>query len=160
MSETTVQPVRKEVVVEASQERAFHVFTARFASWWPPSHHIGKVDMKDAVMEPRAGGRWYEIGVDGTECDWGKVLAWEPPVRVLLAWQLDARWQHDPSFFTEVEVTFVAEGPRRTRVSLEHRNLERFGDTVAEVRGALAGPGGWTGLMEMFAKAASAEGGA
>ena len=88
-----LEPVRKEIVVEAAAERAFRVFTDKFDRWWPRDHHIGKAELKEAVLEPRAGGRWYEIGVDGSQCDWGKVLAYEPPRRLLLAWQLNADWQ-------------------------------------------------------------------
>lgn len=101
--------VRKTVTVQAPQAVAFEVFTARIASWWPmATHHIGKADCAAVVMEPRAGGRWFERGVDGSECDWGRVLAWEPPSRVLLAWQLSAAWAFDPAIHTEVEVRFAA----------------------------------------------------
>jgi uncharacterized protein YndB with AHSA1/START domain len=147
--------VRKEVVVEAPQERAFRVFTENFDAWWPREHHIGKAALKEAVIEPRANGRWYEKGVDGSECDWGKVLAWDPPRRMLLAWQLNAQWQYQADFLTEVEVTFTPDGPRRTRVVLEHKNIERFGPEMAETQKALGGAGGWNGLLELYAKKAS-----
>src|SRR5262249_49980704 len=91
--ERSMSSVNKEIVVEAPPERAFRVFTENFDNWWPRGHHIGKADMKAAIMEGRTNGRWYELGVDGTECDWGYVIAWEPPHRVVLAWQLDAQWQ-------------------------------------------------------------------
>jgi uncharacterized protein YndB with AHSA1/START domain len=148
--------VTKAITVEAPIERAFAVFTEGFDGWWPRGHHIGEADLDKAVMEPRAGGRWYERGVDGSECDWGSVLAWEPPRRVVLAWQLDGEWKHDPDFLTEVEVRFTAEGPDRTHVELEHRNLERFGDAMEKVRASIGSDDGWGGLLEAYAKAAAA----
>jgi uncharacterized protein YndB with AHSA1/START domain len=145
--------VKKELVVEAPQERAFRIFTEGIGRWWPKAHHIGKAELKDVVMEPRVGGRWYERCVDGSECLWGKVLVYEPPRRVVLAWQLNAQWQYDETFLTEVEVRFTPEGPQRTRVELEHRNIERFGDEAT--RKALDGEGGWTGILAEFQKLAS-----
>lgn len=90
-----VAPVRKSILVKAPAGRAFEVFARRMGSWWPKSHSIGTSPQADVVIEPRAGGRWYERGADGSECDWGRVLAWEPPARLLLAWQLDATWTFD-----------------------------------------------------------------
>jgi uncharacterized protein YndB with AHSA1/START domain len=150
-----VEPIRKEIVVEAPQERAFRVFTQNIEAWWPSDHHIGKADLKHAVMEPRVGGRWYEIGVDDSECDWGSVLVWEPPRRIVLAWSITASWQYDPAFVTEVEVTFTAEGPKRTHVKLEHRHLERYGDALPQVRPMLEP--GWGKQLERF-KAEADEG--
>jgi uncharacterized protein YndB with AHSA1/START domain len=149
--------VRKQIVVEVSQERAFEVFTARFDAWWPRDHHVGKAEIKEARMEPRVEGRWYEIGVDGSECDWGKVLAWEPPMRLVLGWQLNAEWQYDASFMTEVEVRFIALGPARTRVELEHRDLERFGDKLERTRSALDSKDGWSGGLALFAEVTRAD---
>jgi uncharacterized protein YndB with AHSA1/START domain len=150
----TPAPVRKSIRVKASPERAFEVFTAGMGRWWPASHHIGASPLKDAVIEPREGGRWYERGEDGTECDWGRVLAWEPPSRVLLAWQLDGQWRFDPNLVTELEVRFIPDG-EATRVELEHRNIERFGDQAESTRAALDSPGGWSGILEGFAAAAA-----
>jgi uncharacterized protein YndB with AHSA1/START domain len=147
--------VRKSIVVEAPQERAFRVFTESFDAWWPRDHHIAKAALQAAVLEARAGGRWYEKCVDGSECDWGKVLVWDPPRRLVLAWQITHEWKFDPDFSTEVEVTFTAEGPRRTRVELEHRDLDKFGAAAEEIRKALAGDMGWPVLLEKFAAAAS-----
>jgi uncharacterized protein YndB with AHSA1/START domain len=155
MEKRTVQAVRKEIVVEAPQERAFRVFTEGIDRWWPKAHRIGKVEMQAAVLEPRVGGRWYERGTDGSECLWGKVLVYEPPRRLVLAWQINGQWQYDEAFSTEVEVRFTSEGPKRTRVELEHRDLERFGDAQEAVRQAFESPGGWTGLMALFEKAAN-----
>jgi uncharacterized protein YndB with AHSA1/START domain len=152
-SETTV---RRTITVEATQERAFAVFTEGQGGWWPPQHKIGPSDFETAVVEPREGGRWFERDVDGSECDWGRVLAWEPPHRLVLAWQISAAWQFDPELVTEVEVRFVAEGPSRTRVELEHRGLERYGDAADAVRGAFEAPDGWDLSLGRFAEAARA----
>ena len=149
--------VNKQIVVEAPPEKAFRVFTENFDSWWPRGHHIGKADMKAAIMEPRTNGRWYERGVDGSKCDWGYVIAWEPPHRVVLAWQLDGQWQYDPNLLTEVEVTFTPVSAGATRVELEHRNLERFGEHEEAVRKAIGSDEGWNGLLQLFAKAAQEE---
>src|SRR5262249_28080303 len=126
-------PVRKTLQVKATQAHAFDVFTAGFGRWWPRSHSVGKSPIEDAVIEPKVGGRWYEGGQDGSECDWGRVLAWEPPARLVLAWQLNAQWQFDPALVTEVEVKFIAEGSAQTRVEFEHRELQRFGDRAEAV---------------------------
>lgn len=149
----TVEPIRKQLVVEAPQERAFRVFTENMGVWWPRMHHIGKAEMKSAVVEPRVGGRWYEVGVDGSECTWGKVLVWEPPRRLVLAWQLTAEFQYDPSFLTEVEVTFTPEGLKRTRVDFEHRDLERFGEAAARARESMGE--GWQGILQLYASEAA-----
>ena len=149
-STTTVAPIRKQVTVEAPQQRAFDVFTRRMGAWWNPYHRLGDQPLADVVIEPREGGRWYEVDTDGTECDWGRVLAWEPHDRVLLAWQLNGDWDYDADFVTELEIRFVAEGPTSTRVELEHRDLDRFGADVAAVRTSLDSPNGWSGLLERF----------
>lgn len=152
-----LDPVRKEIVVEAPTERAFRVFTDRFDRWWPREHHIGKAELKEAILEPRVGGRWYEVGVDGSQCDWGKVLVWEPPRRLVMAWQLNADWEYDPQLVTELEIRFVALGPMSTRVELEHRNMERFGERAAEVRAALDSANGWNMHLNLFREAAKEE---
>jgi uncharacterized protein YndB with AHSA1/START domain len=157
----SIAPVKKETVVEASQERAFRVFTSGINRWWPREHHIGTSPLKTMVIEERAGGRWYAICEDGSECGVGKVLAWEPPRRILLAWQITAEWQYDPDFVTEAEVNFVVEGAKRTRVTIEHRNLERFGVKADALRKELDSPGGWEATIGHFAKVAeAADGGA
>jgi uncharacterized protein YndB with AHSA1/START domain len=150
-----VNSVRKELVVEAPQERAFRVFTEGINRWWPRAHHIGKAELKEAVIEPRTGGRWYERGVDGSECLWGKVLVYEPPRRLVLAWQINAQWQYDEAFSTEVEVRFTSEGPKRTRVELEHRDLERFGAQQEQIRKAFESGGGWSDILAEFQKVAA-----
>ncbi|HVV91904.1 MAG TPA: SRPBCC family protein [Hyphomicrobiales bacterium] len=144
-------PVRSSVRVNATQRRAFEVFTAGMGRWWLKTHKIGAVEMADTVVEPRVGGRWYEKGVDGTECEWGRVLAWEPPSRLVLAWQINGRWQFDPDLVTEVEIRFIPDGEDGTRVELEHRNIERFGAEADAARAAFDSPGGWPGLLGSFA---------
>jgi uncharacterized protein YndB with AHSA1/START domain len=154
-AQTAVEPVRVEVRVTAPPERAFEAFTAGFATWWPrDSHHVGEQPPQDVALEPAAGGRWFERAGDGTECDWGRVLAWEPPGRLVLAWQLGADWRYDPDLVTEVEVRFTADGDG-TRVQVEHRRLERFGERAAEMRTVLDSDGGWTGLLRRYAQHAS-----
>jgi uncharacterized protein YndB with AHSA1/START domain len=155
MSQQTYAPVVRTVTVAASRERAFRVFAEQFGTWWPREYSIGEADMADFVLEPRVGGRWYEVGVDGSECDTGRVLAWEPPERIVVAWQLDAAWKFDPdpAHASEFEVRFVEEGPDSTRVELEHRGFERHGDGAPGVHGGVDSPRGWTYCLELFAKA-------
>jgi uncharacterized protein YndB with AHSA1/START domain len=155
MSQQTTAPVLRTVTVAASRERAFEVFTAQFGSWWPKDYSIGEADMADFVLEPKVGGRWYEVGVDGAECDCGHVTAYEPPERVVLAWQLDANWTYDPdpAHASEVEVRFVTEGPTTTRVELEHRGFENHGDGAPGVHGGVDSPQGWTYCLDLYAKA-------
>jgi uncharacterized protein YndB with AHSA1/START domain len=149
-------PIKKSVLVAASAERAFHAFTQEMSTWWPlRSHHIGKVDAECVVIEPFAGGRWFERGVDGSECDWGKVQEWDPPRRLVVSWEISSDWRHDPSIQTEVEVRFSAEGAS-TRVDLEHRLLHHYGEAAAQMRGLFDSEQGWMGLLKAFAARASA----
>lgn len=152
MSNATIAPVRRSVFVKAPPERAFEVFTAGFASWWPASHSVLDVDQEAAYIEPEIGGRWYERGAGGEECEWGRVLAYEPPHRLVLSWQLDQEFEPDPDPSTagEVEVTFTPEGDG-TRVELEHRGFERRPDGGAQVAESVAGEGGWSGLLAAYA---------
>jgi uncharacterized protein YndB with AHSA1/START domain len=147
-------PVRKSIFVDAPQERAFEVFTNGIGRWWPKSHKIGQADLERPVLEPKSGGRWYELGVDGSQCEVGKVLLWEPPARLILIWQLTAEFKFDPNLVTEVDVSFTPEGSG-TRVDLEHRNLERLGESAEALREAIDAPGGWGGLLQLFAEAAT-----
>jgi uncharacterized protein YndB with AHSA1/START domain len=158
MSTQTIPTVRRTITVDAPVERAFRVFTESFNSWWPPEHHIGKAELAEAVLEPREGGRWYERGIDGSECDWGRVLAWEPPHRVVMTWQVNGEWQYDPDpgRASEVEVRFTSEGPGQTMVELEHRLLERLVGGQA-VHDGVGGDGGWAGTLERFAKAVASQ---
>ena len=146
-------PVRKTIFVDASPEHAFDTFTAGIGRWWPKSHKIGQAELDRPVIEPGEGGRWYEIDVDGSECELGKVLVWDPPSRLVIIWQLTAEFQFDPDLETEVEVRFTPEGSG-TRVDLEHRYLERLGESADKLREAVDAPGGWSGLLELYAEAA------
>ena len=148
--------VRKSLVVNAPQDHVFRTFTERIDTWWPRGHHIGGKEPFAAILEPRAGGRWFERAGDGSECDWGRVLAWEPPSRVLLAWDINAEWKYQAGLGTEVEVRFIAEDKERTRVVLEHRKLERFGDKAEMMRAMFEGQGAWISTLEALAKAAEA----
>jgi uncharacterized protein YndB with AHSA1/START domain len=143
-------PVRKVVRVNATPERAFDVFTSGIGRWWPKSHKIGQADLDRPVIEPFAGGRWYELDVDGSQCEIGKVAVWEPPSRLVLIWQLTPEFQFDPGLITEVEVLFTADG-EGTRVDLEHRDLERMGEKAEAMRETVSGPGGWPALLQLFA---------
>jgi uncharacterized protein YndB with AHSA1/START domain len=149
--------LRKVVSLKAPPEVAWHVFTEKMGTWWPlATHKVGKVTAVDAVIEPRVGGRWYERGDDGSTCDWGRVLSWEPPSRLVLSWEISADWQHDSNLKTEVEMRFIAEGKEGTRVELEHRHLDRYGARRDEMRGILDSKGGWSGLLASFARSAEA----
>lgn len=148
-----IAPVRKTLVVNASQAHAFDVFTNRLDSWWPKSHGIGATPVKQSFIEPRKGGRWYTTHEDGSETVVGHMLAWEPPHRIQFSWEVSAAWKPDPSVASEVEITFVAEGPHATRVHVEHRNFEALGKEGGErMRGSV--DGGWPGLLELFKKTA------
>jgi uncharacterized protein YndB with AHSA1/START domain len=151
----TPAPVRKSVTVDAPPQHAFAVFANRIGLWWPKSHHIGAAEPESVVIEPRQGGGWFERGVDGTECEIGKVLVWEPPSRLVLGWQLTADWRFDPDLLTEVDVRFIPDGDNATRVELEHRHLERFGDRADALRRQIDAPEGWGGLMALFAQFAA-----
>ncbi|HSR77640.1 MAG TPA: SRPBCC family protein [Xanthobacteraceae bacterium] len=149
--------VRKEITVEASQARAFDVFTREHGAWWPlATHHIGSAAAETAIIEPHTGGRWFERAADGSECDWGRVLVWDPPGRLVLAWEISADWKHDESINTEVEVRFVSLGPARTRVELEHRRLDRYGAAAEQMRGIFDSENGWTNILRLFVARAHA----
>ncbi len=150
MSTIRPAPVRRSIVVKADVNRSFSAFTGGIGGWWPRSKTIGSAALADVVLEGRAGGRWYERGEDGSECEWGKVLQWEPPSRVVLAWQIDGNWKYDPALVTEVEVTFTPLGSQETRVDIEHRDLERFGDKAARIREAFDSEDGWNGVLKSF----------
>ncbi|HEX8642804.1 MAG TPA: SRPBCC family protein [Allosphingosinicella sp.] len=151
-------PIRKTLRVRATPDKAFRVFASGMGGWWMKSHSLLSAPQQDVVIEPRAGGRWYETGADGSEQDWGRVLAWEPPHRLVLAWQLTADWAYDPAFETTVEVTFAADGDG-TLVQFEHRDLERYGARADEIRGGYESgmEGGWGALLDGYAKVAEAD---
>jgi uncharacterized protein YndB with AHSA1/START domain len=145
--------VRTSIVVDAPVERAFDVFTQQMPSWWHSDHHILRGELAEMVFEPRVGGSIYDRGVDGSECRWARVLAYEPPSRVVFSWDIDLEWkiETDPDKTSEVEVRFSAEGPERTRVELEHRNLDRHGAGWERMRDAVGSPGGWGAGLQRFA---------
>ena len=147
-------PVRKSIFVDAPPEHAFDVFTRGIGKWWPKTHHVGKSELDRPVIDPRAGGRWYHIESDGSECEVGRVQVFDPPLRLVLIWQLRADFTYDPNVLTEVEVQFTPEGAG-TRVDLEHRDLERLGDDADKLREAVDSSGGWSGLLALFAEAAA-----
>ncbi len=148
-----ITPVKQSVVVEAPIERAFKVFTEDFGSFKPREHNMLGVPIAETVFEPRVGGHIYDRGVDGSECRWARVLAYEPPSRVLLSWDISPRWQveTDPEKTSEWEVRFIAETTNRTRVELEHRNLERHGLGWEGVRDGVAGDQGWPLYLQRYA---------
>jgi Activator of Hsp90 ATPase homolog 1-like protein len=149
--------VVRSVSVPLSQSRTFELFTTRMTDFWPKEHSIGASEIAEVVVEPRVGGRWFERGVDGSECSWGRVAEWEPPRKVVLLWQIGANWQYDPDFETEVEVTFTEEAANRTRVDLRHNNLQRYGDATEQMRAIFDDPKGWAGTLAQFADEATAE---
>jgi uncharacterized protein YndB with AHSA1/START domain len=147
--------VRKVVSVNAPQEVAWRVFTEKMGTWWPLANYkIGNSKAVDAVIEPRVGGRWYECGEDGSTCEWGRVLAWEPTSRLVLSWDISADFQPDPNLKTEIEVRFIAEGKDATRVELEHTRLDRYGSRRDEMRTIFDTTGDWGRLLKMFAACA------
>lgn len=140
--------IRKEIEVNAPIDRAFAVFASRMGDWWHKEHSIAKgTTQKDVVIEPRAGGRWYEIGTDGSEHEWGKVRVYDPPRRLVLAWQLTRDFQYDPDVETTVEVNFD-ERDGKTVVRFEHRDLERMGADAVELLEGM--DGGWGMLLGLF----------
>jgi DNA-binding transcriptional ArsR family regulator/uncharacterized protein YndB with AHSA1/START domain len=145
--------VRRSIVVEAPIARAFKVFTEDFGSFKPPEHNLLKVEISETVFEPKVGGFLYDRGVDGSVCRWARVLAYEPPNRVLLSWNINPQWQieKDPLKTSEWEVRFIAETPRRTRVEIEHRNLDRHREGWQGIRESVASDQGWTLYLQRYA---------
>jgi hypothetical protein len=142
--------VRKQFTVETSQARAFRVFTEEIGAWWPlATHHISEKVAETAIIEPRNGGRWFERAADGSECEWGKVLVWDPPGRLVLGWQIGADWKYDADLVTEVDIRFVAVGPAQTRVELEHR-LDGFGARAEAMRALFDSNTAWVGVLQHF----------
>ena len=160
MASPTIPVLYGSTVVNVSIDRAFRVFTRSIDGWWPREYHIGQAAMSHAILEPRAGGRWYEKGVDGSECDWGRVLVWQPPYRLVVTWQIDGRWQYDPdpAHASEIEVLFTATGPNRTSVQLEHRHIERLVEADTLVNGIERQGGGWSSMLQRFGVFAAASG--
>jgi len=152
-SPATDTSVRTSVVVSASQEHAFSVFTEGIGSWWPPDHHILQGELAEMVFEPRVGGAVYDRAVDGTECRWGRVLAYDPPHRFVITWNINLQWQleSDTAKVSEIEVSFLPESPTTTRVELTHRHLDRHGHGWEQMRDAVGSPDGWQRGLSRFA---------
>jgi uncharacterized protein YndB with AHSA1/START domain len=150
----TATSVHTAVVVEVPIERAFRVFTEDFDRVKPREHSILAVEIAESVLEPHVGGRIYDRGVDGSECQWARVLAFEPPKRLVFSWDISPNWQLETDLerTSEVEVRFIAETAERTRVEIEHRNLDRHGDGWESERDAVGGSGGWPLYLQRFAE--------
>ena len=153
-TQATDTAVRTEVVVDAPIERAFSVFTEDIGTWWNPEHHLLEGELAEMVFEPRVGGHVFDRGADGSECRWARVLAYEPPQRVVISWDINTQWQleTDHERTSEVEVRFVPEGADRTRVTLEHRNLDRHGEGWEGMRDAVGSHDGWSEGLRGFAE--------
>lgn len=144
--------VKRTLHVAVPIDYAFRTLTERMGTWWPASHHIGKTPFAEIVVEPRAGGRWFEGDAAGSECDWGKVLVFDPPKQLVVSWHLQADWHYDPdmSRASEVAFQFIEEGPEATRIEFEHRHLERHGEGWEQIRAGVDSPGGWTGVLGQY----------
>ena len=157
MSTATETAVTTSVVVDVPQARAFKVFTDEIGTWWDPDHHLlpEGTTLTAMVFEPRVGGHVYDVVSDGSECRWSRVLAYEPPERVVFSWDINLQWEIETDLdrTSEVEVRFIAEAPDRTRVELEHRNLDRHGDGWEQMRAAVGSDGGWPSGMNRYAAA-------
>jgi uncharacterized protein YndB with AHSA1/START domain len=159
MSDSSSTSVRTSIVVDAPRDVAFAVFTEDIGSWWPPEHHILQAELSEMVFETRAGGHVYDRGKDGSECRWARVLAYEPPERIVISWDVSLQWQleTDPAKSSEVEVRFLPESAVRTRVELEHRHIDRHGEGWEAMRDAVGHPDGWQlGLRRFAARLAGA----
>ena len=152
MTSSKVQPIRKSVVVNANVERAFALFVERFDAIKPREHNLLPVAIAETVFEPRVGGHVYDIGVDGSRCEWARVLVYAPPSRVVFSWDIGPTWQleSDPARASEVEVRFIAESADRTRVELEHRHLDRHGSGWQAVADGVDGDAGWPLYLHRF----------
>jgi uncharacterized protein YndB with AHSA1/START domain len=157
MSTATETAVTTSVVVDVPQTRAFKVFTDEISTWWDPDHHLlpEGTTLTAMVFEPRVGGHVYDVVSGGSECRWSRVLAYEPPERVVFSWDINLQWEIETDLdrTSEVEVRFIAEAPDRTRVELEHRNLDRHGDGWEQMRAAVGSDGGWPSGMNRYAAA-------
>ena len=153
MSEqATATAVQTSIVVDAPIEEAFSVFTEGIDTWWPREYNLLDVDIAERIFEPRVGGQVYDRGTDGSECHWARVLAYEPPDRVVISWDISPQWQieTDPDKTSEVEIRFTSESANRTRVEIEHRHLDRHGDGWEGLRESLGSDGGWPGCIRRF----------
>jgi uncharacterized protein YndB with AHSA1/START domain len=151
----TDSAIRREIVVDVPPERAFQLFTAEMTSWWPAAHHIGSAPIAEVIVEPRPGGRWYTKHQDGTQTSTGVVVAWEPPGRFVVTWQIGADWKFHDDLITTVEVRFEPVADGKTRVRLEHRDLDAFGADAAAMKKTFEDPGAWQATLQAYASAAS-----
>ena len=153
MTRTAAAVVRREIVVTAPVAKAFEVFTARFGDFKPREHNLLAAPITETVFEPRVGGHIYDRAADGSECRWARILAYDPPNRVVFSWDIGPTWQVETNLenTSEVEVRFIADGPDRTRVELEHRNLDRHGPGWESVRDGIANDGGWPLYLNRYA---------
>ena len=153
MTEAAAVVVRRQIVVQAPIEQAFAAFTERFGDFKPPEHNLLGVPIAETVFDPTVGGHITDRGVDGSECRWARVLAYDPPDRVVFSWDISPQWQieTDPDNTSEVEVQFIVETPERTRVELEHRHLDRHGDGWQAVHGGVADDQGWSLYLDRYA---------
>jgi uncharacterized protein YndB with AHSA1/START domain len=144
--------VKRTIRVDVPIEKAFQVFVERMGEWWPASHHIAMEPFKEIVVEKREGGRWFERDSHGAECEWGRVLLWQPPRRLILSWNLqpDFKYSPDQTRASEVALQFSAEGPTATRLEFEHRYLERHGEGFEKLFASVDSAGGWTKILEAF----------
>ena len=149
----TTTTVRRQILVNAPIREAFTVFTERFGDFKPREHNLLQAPIAETVFEPRVGGNIYDRAIDGTECRWARILAFEPPDRVVFSWDISPRWQLEtnPNLTSEVEVRFVAETPQRTRVELEHRNIDRHGAGWESVRDGVDNEAGWPLYLQRYA---------
>jgi uncharacterized protein YndB with AHSA1/START domain len=152
--QATETSVQSQIVVDAPIDEAFSVFTEGIGSWFPPEYNLLEVEIAERIFEPRVGGRIYDRGTDGTECHWARVLAYEPPNRVIFSWDINPQWQieTDHAKTSEVEVRFTSEAPERTRVELDHRHLDRHGEGWQQTHESVSGEGGWPGCLRRFAE--------
>jgi uncharacterized protein YndB with AHSA1/START domain len=153
MTQATAAEVRRQIVVQASVEKAFAVFTERFGDFKPREHNLLGAPIAETVFEPRVGGHIYDRGTDGSECRWARVLVYEPPQRIVFSWDIGPTWQVEshPENTSEVEVRFIAETPDRTRVELEHRHIDRHGPGWEAVSDGVADDAGWPLYLERYA---------
>jgi uncharacterized protein YndB with AHSA1/START domain len=160
MKPSPVEPIRKSVVVNTGVERAFELFIDKFDAIKPREHNLLPVPIAETVFEPRVGGHVYDVGIDGSQCKWARVLAYEPPSRVVFSWDIGPTWQleADPAKASEVEVRFIAESDDRTRVELEHRHLERHGTAWRGVADGVDGEAGWPLYLRRYVEMAMVEG--
>ena len=159
MTKAEATVVRRQMVVDVPIAQAFALFAERFGDFKPPEHNLLAVPIAETVFEPHVGGHIYDRGVDGSECRWARVLVYDSPDRVVFSWDIDPQWQieTDPGQTSEVEVRFIAETPQRTRVELEHRNIDRHGPGWQAISAGIGGDAGWPLYLTRYATMISQE---